>query len=276
MTFIKTVTAGIALVASSFAISNRLMAGTSIAPVITYTASGTFASTPTTGADTLKLAGQPFSVTISVSASTPPFKNGPNWAAYHQLRLTGSVHSGLLGPTPVQIGSAQASIIQAINPGQYDMFTMEAPVKVVGINLVIKAPIVLPIGTISNQLLHPFTAVPLVPSNATVSYSEGTTSTTLGVSSGTLTATVPGAAGKTASVVQLHTSGAQAIMLQGDGTETARSIADVDVDRRPLTETVALKSYASGVSNASAVHARIAGEEVPLVYTGTIGISRVG
>jgi len=156
---------------------------------ITYTASGTFATTPSSGSDTLRLAGEPFSVIITVSASTPPYKHGSNWAAYNKLKLTGSVHSGLLGPTPVNIASNQANIIQAIAPNQYDMFTMEAPVQVVGINLTIKAPIVLPWGTIANQLLHPFTAVSLAPGNASMSYADGTNTTVIPVQSGTLTAT---------------------------------------------------------------------------------------
>lgn len=158
------------------------------AGTITYTASGTFAATPSSGSDTLKLAGEPFSVTITVSASTPPYKHGSNWAAYNKLKLTGSVHSGLLGHTPVNIASNQANIIQAIAPNQYDMFTMEAPVQVVGISLTIKAPIVLPWGTISNQMLHPFSAVTLAPGNASMSYADGTNTTVIPVQSGTLTA----------------------------------------------------------------------------------------
>jgi hypothetical protein len=120
-----------------------------------------------------------------------PFKTGPNWAAYNKLKLTGSVYSALLGTTPVNIASNQASIIQAIAPNQYDLFTMEAPITVIGIALTIKAPIVMPYGTIKNQLLHPFNAVSLAPGNASVTYSNGTDSTTLAVQSGTLTATIP-------------------------------------------------------------------------------------
>ena len=44
-----------------FSISDKMAAGTKpeTAPIITYAASGTFASTPTSGDDTLKLAGEP-------------------------------------------------------------------------------------------------------------------------------------------------------------------------------------------------------------------------
>lgn len=194
MKFQKLVAAGMLVAGiACVSITAKLIAGTvaSTAPIITYTAAGTFGSTPLSGTDTLKLAGEPFSVGITVSASTPPYQNGPNWAAYHQLKFSGSVHSGLLGPTPVNIASTQASIVQAINPGQYDLFEMLAPVKVVGISLTIQAPIAMPIGTIPNQLLHPFNTVQLAPGNATVSYSDGTNVTVLPVQSGTLSATVP-------------------------------------------------------------------------------------
>lgn len=194
MTFRTMAATGIALAAiSCFLISEQVIAGTAAttAPIITYTATGTFASVPTSGADTLKLAAEPFTVSIAVSAATVPFKTGPNWAAYNRLKLTGSVHSALLGPTPVNIASNQASIIQAIAPNQYDLFTMEAPVNVIGIALTIKAPIVMPYGTIPNQLLHPFSAVNLAPGNASVTYSNGTDTTVLGVQTGTLTATIP-------------------------------------------------------------------------------------
>jgi hypothetical protein len=187
MTLRKSLTVALTMAAlGCLTVSNRLMAS---GPMITYAASGTFAATPTSGADTLKLAGEPFTVSISVSSSTAPYKHGPNWAAYDKLKLTGEVHSGLLGSEPVSIGSTESTIIQAEDPGQYDTFTMEAPVKVVGISLTIKAVIVLPYGTIPNPLLHPFSAVELAPGNATVTYSDSSASTVLGIQSGTLSAT---------------------------------------------------------------------------------------
>ena len=53
--------------------SNRLDATTSN---ITYTATGTFASTPNSGSDALKLAGQPFTVAVTVAATTQPKQTG--------------------------------------------------------------------------------------------------------------------------------------------------------------------------------------------------------
>jgi hypothetical protein len=260
-----------ALALSCSAAPSNLFAAT--APIITYTASGTFASAPISGADTLKLAGEPFSVAISVSESTPPYKSGPNWAAYNKLKLTGTVHSGLVGTSPITIGSSQASIIQAfaLAPTQYDMFTMEAPVKVVGINLTIKAVIIMPYGTFKTPLLQPFSTVALAPGNATMTYSDGTASTDLAIQTGTLSATVPAATKGAKAAVVLHSNGAQAVTLHQDGTVSARLIGAAPVDVGMSMDTVTLKFYATGVSDASDVSVQIAGEEVPVVYAAASG-----
>jgi len=185
MTLRKSLTMALTIAAvGCFTVSSRLMAS---GPVINYSASGTF-GTATSGSDTLKLSGEPFTVAISVSSSTRPWEHGSNWAAYHKLKLTGTVHSGLLGSEPVSIGSSESSIIQAEDPGQYDMFTMEAPVTVVGISLTIKAVITMPYGTLTNELLQPFNAVSLGPGNATVTYSDSSAVTVLPITTGTLTA----------------------------------------------------------------------------------------
>jgi len=252
-----------------FGVSNKLVAAT--APVVTYTASGTFASTPTSGSDTLKLAGEPFSVSIAASASTAPFKHGSNWAAFNKLKMTGTVHSGLLGATPVTIGSSESTIIQAIDPGQYDSFTMEAPIKVVGISLTIKAVIIMPIGTIGTPLLQVFkSAVAMAPANATLSYSDGSVNTVLAIQTGSLTATVP-AGSPAASAVALHSGGAQVVTLHDDGTESSRPVGVAPLDLGMSTDAVTLKFYAAGVSNAAEVHVQIGGEDVPVVYAGPSG-----
>jgi uncharacterized protein (TIGR03437 family) len=250
--------------------SDKLMAA-STAGSLTYTASGTFAATPVSGADTLKLAGEPFSVTITVSAATKPYKTGSNWAAYNKLKLTGSVHSGLLGATPVNIASTEASITQAIAPGTDDTFTMQAPVKVVGISLTLKAQVAMPLGTIGKPLLSPFSApVKLAPGNATLTYSDGTATTVVAMESGTLTAKeATGAAQESA--VELHSGGAQAVTMHGDGTVSMRPIGAAPIDLGFTADAVTLRFYASGVSGASEVHVQIAGEEVPVLYAGASG-----
>jgi len=221
-----------------FSFSVNLAAAT--APLIKYKAAGTFASLQTSGNDTLKLAGEPFAVSISVSAATKPTKTGANWAEYAALKLTGTVHSGLLGTQPVNIVSPQASITQFVNPGLDDLFLMQAPVKVVGILLTIKASITMPSGTITKPLLHPFGAITLTTSNSSVTYSDGTNSTVLAIQSGTLIATVPAAA-QTATALRFHSIGAEAVPVQGDGTTTVRSVGTLPVEPGFSTETVISK-----------------------------------
>jgi hypothetical protein len=160
------------------------------APNVTYTASGTFSDTPVIGNDTFKLAGEPFSISIVASSSSPPVANGPDWYMFGPFHMTGVVHSGLLGPTPVNINSAQASILQGITP-DYDLFQSSFPVRVVGVSLTIEATIYLPPGTLATLLIHPFPAVELFPGNATVTYSSGGEATTLAVGTGTIVATAP-------------------------------------------------------------------------------------
>lgn len=270
-TLLKTLSIAIALAACCFTVStNNLSAAT--APVITYTASGTFASTPIGGVDTLKLAGEPFSVSIAVSSSTVPFKTGSNYAAYNKLKLTGTVYSGLLGTSPVTIGSSQATIIQGIDPGKYDVFIMEAPVKVVGISLTLKAHVQMPVGTIAKTTLAPFSTVTLAAGTATVTYSDGSSSTELGIQTGTLTATVPSGSTKTGkAAVVLHANGAQAVTLHQDGTASVRPVGAAPVDLGMSMDAVTLKFYATGVSDASEVSVQIAGEEVPVVYAAASG-----
>ena len=177
------------------AISVNLAAATvpDTAPIITYKATGVFADSPTSGEDQLKLAGEPFGVSIAVSAATPPSKSGPNYDVYKGLDLLATVHSLLVGTTGVHLSSKQAVIIQTIVPTKYDSFVMEAPVRVpvVGVNLTIKATILMPLGTISKPLLHPFKTIYLRPSNAKVSYTDGTNTTVLAIKTGKLTATIP-------------------------------------------------------------------------------------
>lgn len=160
------------------------------APNVTYTASGTFSNPQSSGSDTLKLAGEPFTISIVANAASTPIMHGPNWAVMSPFKMTGSVHSGLLGPTPINIVSTAASILQLVGP-DYDIFITAFPVKVVGISLTIQATIYLPAGTITTPLIHPFNPVVLNPTDASVQYSNGTDTTVLSVDNGTLTATIP-------------------------------------------------------------------------------------
>jgi hypothetical protein len=236
------------------------------APNVTYTASGTFASPPISGNDLFQLQGQPFSISVVANAATVPTKHGTHWAVYTKLSMTGTVTSGLL-PTPISIANKLTTIELATGNPNYDLFAMFTPVQVVGLTLNIVATIQMPKGTIANALIHPFTApVTMTPANATMSYSNGTDTTVLGLN-GTLNATIPGTTTASAKAM-LYSGGAQAISMHGDGTRSVRSIRSAPVELGASNDAVALQFYASGVSGASNVHVQIAGEDVPLLYAG--------
>jgi hypothetical protein len=176
------------------AMSCFLVSGLSAATIpatvtdVTYTAAGTFSTTVVSGEDTLKLAGEPFSISIYGPEGSKPVDTGTGWAMFGPFGMTGEVHSGLLGPTPVNIASDDAQIVQGLG-GSYDLFQTAFPVKVVGISLEIDATILVPPGTIAKLGIEPFAAtVKLAPGNATVIYSDSGAATTLTVATGTLTA----------------------------------------------------------------------------------------
>jgi len=223
MSFRNVPAIAIAIAATSFFLVPDSLVGATkpaTAPMITYAASGTFASVPVNGVDELKLAGEPFNVSIVVSSATKPTKTGKNWALYSKLKLTGSVYSALLGSVPVAIASGQASIEQFVNAGQNGLFVMTAPVRVVGINLTITATVTLPPNTLIKPTLHTFGPVALTTTD-TLMYAEGTTSTTLAIDTGTLSATIPAAATTepplaSRNVVLAHPAGVQEAYLPGD------------------------------------------------------------
>jgi len=202
----KMVSSGSAAVAVS-CFGFLLLSGATVpdtAPNVTITAAGTFASPAGSGADSLKLSGEPFTISIVAKVASAPVKHGRNWAVFSPLKMTGTVHSGLIGSTPVNIASTAASILQIVGPS-YDIFETAFPVKVVGISLTIKATVTVPSGTIPKQLIHPFASVALTPSNATVIYSDSADSTTLAIQTGTLVSTLPnGSTGGPAAGVRWH------------------------------------------------------------------------
>src|ERR1051326_2378786 len=107
---------------------------------VTFTASGTFAATPVSGADTLKLAGQPFTISVVGNSSMAPSQHNRNWCLFVPLPMNGTVYSGLLGPTPIPISSSTAAIFQAVGANE-DLFKAGFPINVIGIALTVRAVI---------------------------------------------------------------------------------------------------------------------------------------
>jgi hypothetical protein len=94
-------------------------------------------------------------------------------------------------------------------------------------------------------------------------------STTLSVT-GTAAATVY--TGKDPQVnALLHPNGVRVITTHADGTQSVRPMRAAPVDLGAPSDTVMLRFYASGVRDASDVHVRIAGQDVPVIYSGASG-----
>ena len=150
------------------------------APDVKYYCTGTFSSPAMTGEDIFQLAGRPFTVSIVVNTATAPTGYGTGWARYTKLTMNGTVQSKLF-PTPIAISSTSTSIQLSIGP-QADTFTLYAPIKVIGLNLSITSSVQLPVGTITQLLIHPFPGpARMTPAGATTLYSDGTNSTQLGM-----------------------------------------------------------------------------------------------
>src|SRR5690348_6816154 len=101
---------------------------------VTFTATGTFASTPVSGADTLLLRGQPFTISVVGNSSMKPSQHNRNWALFVPLTMSGNVYSGLLPNQPIPIEAATAAIYQAVGASE-DVFQSGFPVEVIGIAL---------------------------------------------------------------------------------------------------------------------------------------------
>jgi uncharacterized protein (TIGR03437 family) len=91
-----------------------------------------------------------------------------------------------------------------------------------------------------------------------------------------LTATLSASANSTAATTEslsaatpaafVHSDGAQTITQHADGTQSVRSLLAAPVDVR--TDSVAVQFYVSGLRDASNVRAQIAGQDVPVLYSG--------
>jgi hypothetical protein len=158
------------------------------APNVLYNANGVFSSPQVNGTDEFKLAGEPFNITVTANAATPPTKYGAQWAEFTNLKATGTVHSGLV-PTPFSFSTTMTNLELAVGNPMYDVCFIGAPIKVIGLTVNLLANIKMPPGTITKPLIHPFSAaVNLSPANTQVVYSAAGSNTTLTIASGTLNA----------------------------------------------------------------------------------------
>jgi hypothetical protein len=150
---------------------------------VTYTATGIFAAPAINGADTLKMAGEPFTISVVGQSSMKPKLSGPNWDIFKPLTMTGTVNSGLLPGQPIAISSTSVELQETAGADE-DILLATFPVEVIGIDLTITARIIIPGGTLNRPLIHPFPTVDM-QTTSTVTYADSTASTELGVASGT-------------------------------------------------------------------------------------------
>jgi hypothetical protein len=167
-----------------------LLGSSACSTVIQYVATGTFSATPVSGTDGLRLAGNPFSLTLYACETKTPSKSGSGYAVYTPVDYTGTVQSSLLGGGGHNI-QGYASIILSVPASGRDTFQVYAPVKVLGSLAVnIHAVLSLAPGTLPSTSIATFSAVNMFPAGDTLTYSTSTGSTTLSIASGTFAATV--------------------------------------------------------------------------------------
>jgi hypothetical protein len=185
---VTTIAAALLLACSGQVLAQKAAA---TAPSVTYTASGKFASSPVSGTDTFRLAGEPFTISIVASEATKPHSNGKGWATYTGLTAKGTVTSALVPQSPFTLGSTHTFMALALGNPQHDVVELIVPVVVVKQQIRISAKLQLPHGTFTKWTIAPFNSTAkLDPSTATVTYSDGSNTTTLAIASGTLSATV--------------------------------------------------------------------------------------
>lgn len=238
-------------------------------PTITYYALGAFDTVPQSGNDVFRLAGEPFSITIDANDSQLSSFHGPTYAGYTYLEMIGTIHSALL-PTPITISNRTSWIVMANGNPSYDLFVLGTQLKIIGLTLKISANLTLPEGSLTTVRNHAFSNITLTPDMATMTYTDGTTSTTLGIS-GMIYGSSGTAAASTGVPAVLYAAGARAVTAHADGTQSEQSIQAAPVNLGASSDVVALRFYAAGIGDASGVRVQIAGQDVPVLYAGRSG-----
>jgi hypothetical protein len=166
-------------------------AGVAGTPSVTYTGSGVFANPADKGNDLLELAGQQFTLSVTVSEAAKPIHQSPTYAIYGKVPVTGTVYSALLPgeAIPLTAGTVGNFELSVGATGEPDTLWFTFTQVVIGVNLKITCRVFMPHGTITTPQIVPFATVTLGSDNGMVSYSDTTAATVLGFASGTLTAT---------------------------------------------------------------------------------------
>jgi len=170
-------------------LATSVMTATTPSYPVIYSANGTFGVTPLSGADTLRLAGEPFSISISAKTGTAPSQHGSNWAIYGGLGMEGTVYSGLTGAEPIPIQSDHAELQLTVGPD--DIINATFVVPVIGVALKIYAHLYVPGGTFATPSIAPFATTAVNLNGSTVTYADTTAATILSIESATVGAAFP-------------------------------------------------------------------------------------
>jgi hypothetical protein len=172
-------------------------AGQSAVPNVNYTATGVFVTPALSGEDIFELAGEPFTLTFTLSEATKPTRHSETMAEYTNVPVSGTVVSGIDGATFPFNGPATLVLLVG-TPGKPDGFLLQAQYNFGGDIIVITAKATMPPGTITTPAIKPFTAPVALMSGDTVTYACPACPppwtghiTDLAIAGGTLSATKP-------------------------------------------------------------------------------------
>jgi hypothetical protein len=136
-----------------------------------------------------------------------------------------------------------------------------------GVTVNIHGILTLPPGTLTSTSIAPFAKVTAVPGKSILTYSAGGFTTTLYVG-GFVVGNVFKKAGAVEPGPLLLTDAGQVITTHPDRTQSVHSMHVAPVDLGAASDRVLLVFYAVGVRDASAVQVQIAGQDVPVLYSG--------
>ena len=238
--------------------------------VIAYQASGEFGANVVSGADILKLASQPFSITLYACSSEVPKTTGSYYAAYSPIQLSGQLKSQL-ETTPFTIPPETYISMLLVTPSSpVDSVQLKGSVDVYGTEVTVTASVALPLGTLTSvNPIATFPSTTIVTSKSYFTYADSKGSTTLSVI-GTASGTSKTQGGAKADAL-LHSGDVQVITVHADGTQSVRPLQAAPVDLRALSDKVMLRLYASGVRDAAEVRVQVGGQEAPVRYAGASG-----
>jgi uncharacterized protein (TIGR03437 family) len=242
------------------------MQATCSGTVIIYKAAGNFGANVISGPDTLKLAGQPYSVVLNGCTTATPTKTGSDYAEYYPIQLTGTVKSQLL-IMPYTIPPTPTAFIITVPTTGTDNFEFIGNVTIAGSTINVKASIAVPLGTVTSTTIAPFSSVKITTSKSEFIYTQGTSPTALSVT-GTGSATVYTPPAKVTPKLQ---SESVQVITSLDGVHTVQDVRNAPIDPAATTGRTFLQFYASGVRDAAEVRVQVGGQNVPVLYSGASG-----